>query len=154
MSDSRVEQRRARCYHHMSRAGRRRRGGVTVEMAISASILFLFVFAAVEFARMNMIRHTVDNAAYEGARRAIALGATAADATSRARELLGTVAIRGGEIEVDPPTIDRSTREVKVTITVPAQGNGFIAPQFFRGKVFISECQLTRDVVSSSASGS
>ncbi len=49
----------------LSRA-RTRRGATTVEFAITVPILFAVVFTAFEFSRMNVIRHTAVNAAYEG----------------------------------------------------------------------------------------
>lgn len=122
-----------------------RSGAVTVEMAIATPLLFLLIFAAIEFSRMNMIRHTVDNAAYEAARRVIVPGADAADAEDRATQLLRTIGVRNGEIEVVPETIDNDTQEVVVTVSVPADGNGFIAPRFFQGHSFVGSCRLARE---------
>ena len=56
-----------------------RTAAVVVEFAICAPILFLFFFASLEFSRVNMIRQSVENAVYEGARRGIVPGATAAN---------------------------------------------------------------------------
>jgi Flp pilus assembly protein TadG len=122
-----------------------RRGAAAVEFAISASILFGFIFGAMEFSRVNMIRHSVDNAAYEAARRAIVPGATAADAEAAARDILSVIWARGVDVDVDPEVIQDTTTEVIVTVTVPAAGNGFIAPHFFRGKAFVGECRLARE---------
>jgi len=48
-----------------NRRGPNRRCGVAaVEFALTAPILFLFLFAALELGRMNMIRQTANNAAY------------------------------------------------------------------------------------------
>ena len=44
--------------------GRQRRcGAVLVEFAVCAPIIFVVIFASFEFCRVNMIRHTMDNAA-------------------------------------------------------------------------------------------
>ncbi len=122
-----------------------RRGAVAVEFAICASILFLLIFASLEFARMNMIRHSVDNAAYEAARCVIVPGATPAEAEAAARGILNVIWVQNSEIDVDPAVIQNSTPEVTVTVSVPADGNGFIAPHFFRGKSFVGRCRLTRE---------
>ena len=45
---------------------RDRKGVAAVEFALAATVLFLVVAVSIEFSRMNMIRHSVDNAAYEG----------------------------------------------------------------------------------------
>ena len=72
---------------------RQRTGAVTVEVAITAPILFLFVFAGIEFARVNMISDTCENAAFEGARRGIVPGATATDCQNEAQQILDIVGI-------------------------------------------------------------
>ncbi len=55
-----------------------------VEFAIVAPLLFLFFFAAMEFCRVAMIRHTADNAVYEGCRVGIIPGATVDEAKAEA----------------------------------------------------------------------
>lgn len=122
-----------------------RRGVVAVEFALSATVLFLMIFASIEFARMNMIRHTVDNAAYEAARKAIVPGATAAEAEATARDVLDVVWARDVSVDVEPDAIANTTPEVIVTVSVPADRNGLIAPQFFRGKSFVGRCRLSRE---------
>ena len=67
----------------MKRVSQRRTGAVMVEFVIVAPLLFLFFFAAFEFCRVAMIRHTADNAVYEGARIGIIPGATADEAAAR-----------------------------------------------------------------------
>ncbi len=47
-----------------------------VEFAIVAPLLFFLFFASMEFCRVAMIRHTADNAVYEGCRVGIIPGAT------------------------------------------------------------------------------
>ena len=64
---------------------RTRTAAVVVEFAICAPILFLFFFASLEFSRVNMIRQSVENAVYEGARRGIVPGATAANCRASAQ---------------------------------------------------------------------
>ena len=127
----------------------RRRGAVAVEFAVAASVLFLMIFASLEFARMNMIRHSVDNAAYEAARTAIVPGATAAEAEATARSIMQVIWATGVQVDVDPSVIQNSTPEVVVTVSVPADSNGFIAPHFFRGKSFVGQCRLTREEMGS-----
>ncbi|MCH8311023.1 MAG: pilus assembly protein, partial [Chloroflexi bacterium] len=46
----------------------RRRGATAVEFAMVAPILFVFIFALIEFGRIVMVQHTVVNAAREGCR--------------------------------------------------------------------------------------
>ena len=46
-----------------------RRGATAVEFAITAPIFFIFLLASFEFGWMNVLRHSAENAAYEGAGR-------------------------------------------------------------------------------------
>jgi Flp pilus assembly protein TadG len=111
-----------------------RRGAAAVEFAIVGPIFFVLLIAAFEFGRMNVIRHTADNAAYEAARHAMVPGATSAEAAAKANSILRIVGTRGARVSVNPTTIGPETDEVTVTINVPMNQNGWIAPRFSRGK--------------------
>ena len=65
-----------------SKLATRRTGATAVEFAIVAPIFYTLVIASLEFGRLNIIRHTADQAAYEAARFAMVPGATAAIFTS------------------------------------------------------------------------
>lgn len=105
---------------------RHRSGVAAVEFAIVAPIFFLLVLASLEFGRMNMIRHTADQAAYEAARHAMVPGATVAEAKAKATSLLNIVGTRGATVTVIGPTDD----EVTVNVAVPMNQNGWISPRF------------------------
>jgi Flp pilus assembly protein TadG len=112
-----------------------RSGAAAVEFALVAPIFFVLLIAAFEFGRLNVVRHTADNAAYEAARTAMVPGATAAEARAEATRLLNIVGARGATITVTPETLDSSVGEVNVTIDVPMNLNGWIAPRFTRTSV-------------------
>ena len=80
----------------------KRKGVAAVEFAITAPILFLIFFAMIEFARFNMIRHGIDSAVYEGARRGIVPGATADDVTLSAEAILRAVSTTNATVTVVP----------------------------------------------------
>jgi len=122
-----------------------RSGAVAVEFALTAPILFLFVFAAVEFCGINVIRHTAANAAYEGARRGIVPGATAADVQSIATREMEAVGATGSRVTVDPSSITAETRELSVTVEIPVSGNGWITPFFYRRPSITSTCLMVRE---------
>ena len=119
--------------HHIR--GRRpcRTGAAAVEFAIVASIFFTLMIAAIEFGRINVIRHTADNAAYEAARHAMVPGATNAEAVAKAQSILRIVGTVGARVSVSPAAIGPETDEVTVTIDVPMNQNGWITPRFTRG---------------------
>jgi Flp pilus assembly protein TadG len=119
----------------LSRTGapaRSRRGATAVEFAIVAPIFFLFAMASLEFARLNIIRHTADNAAYEAARHAIVPGATADEAVAKATQILNIVGTRGATITVTPAKLGPDDEQVNVTIDVPMSQNGWITPRMTR----------------------
>ncbi|BBO30508.1 TadE family protein [Lacipirellula parvula] len=105
-------------------------GATAVEFAIVAPIFFTLVLASLEFGRVNMIRHTADQAAYEAARHAMVPGATAAEATAKATSMLKIVGARDAKIKVVGPTDDTVT----VTIDIPMLNNGWITPKFSKTK--------------------
>lgn len=132
---------------HRLSTRKNRRGATAVEFAITAPIVFLFFFAAFEFCRVAMIRHTADNAVYEAARVAIVPGGTAAEATTEAERVLATVGASDFAITVTPATIVKATPEVTVRISVPLDQNSFIPNQFFNGKTVVRELTMQREGV-------
>jgi Flp pilus assembly protein TadG len=125
---------------------RNRRGAVAVEFALTAGLLFMILFAAIEFMRVNTIVNSTENAAYEGARAGIVPGAKAKDARQAARGMLTAIGVRGAKIDIEPNTIQADTPEITVTIEVPLNRNSFITPRFFLGKTLTKTCTLTREV--------
>jgi Flp pilus assembly protein TadG len=116
-----------------------------VEFAIVVPILFLFFFAGFEFCRVSMIRHTVDNAVYESARRGIIPGATSSDVRGEAERILSTIGLNVFDIQVSPGTIDDETEELTVAITVPLDANTFVPAQYFIGKQTRRELTMRRE---------
>jgi Flp pilus assembly protein TadG len=107
-----------------------RRGAVVVEFGIVAPVFFVFIIAAFEYSRVNVIRHTADNAAYEAARYAMVPGATSVEAAAKATSILNVVGTRGARVTIDPTTLGPDVDSVIVTVEVPLAQNGWIAPRF------------------------
>lgn len=123
----------------------RRWGSTTVEFSLVAPVLFLMVFASIEFSRAVMLRHTCDIAAAEGARHGILPGATAAECRTRALAELSVLGVRGATATVSPTTLSNTDTEVTVTVSVPIDTNGYIFPRFFIGKSIRSVVTLQRE---------
>jgi len=107
-----------------------RRGATAVEFALVLPIFVLFLMASFEFGWLNVVRHTTDNAAYEAARCVMVPGATADEATKKAKSILKAIGVRGAKITVDPSNITASTEKVTVTIDVPMKQNALVVPKF------------------------
>ena len=119
-----------------------RRGATAVEFAIVAPIFFLLMMASFEFSRLNVIRHTADNAAYEAARHAMVPGATAAEAVAKANSILRTVGTRGARVTITPTTLGPDVDTINVSIDVPLNQNGWIVPKFTSGRTLTAQSTL------------
>jgi Flp pilus assembly protein TadG len=124
---------------------RKRSGVVMVEFALCAPILFFFFFTAFEFARVNMIRQSIENAAYEGSRRGIVPGATADDCRNAARAVLNSISAHVANITISPPELKANTNEVTVRIDVPINNNSWVAPYFFKDMTISSSMTMRRE---------
>ena len=124
-----------------------RRGVAAVEFAIVAPLLFLFFFAAFEFCRVAMIRHTVDNAVYEGCRAGIIPGATAADVQRETQRVMASLAVNNINLSVSPPEIRQDSPTVTVRLEVPLDANSFVPNQFVAGRSIVRELTMQRESV-------
>jgi Flp pilus assembly protein TadG len=128
-----------------SRLHRDRSGAVLVEFALCAPILFFFFFTAFEFSRVNMIRQSIENAAYEGSRRGIVPGATADDCKNSARVVLNSISARVATVTVTPSVIAPDTEQVTVRIDVPVNENSWVAPFFFKDMIVSTSMTMQRE---------
>lgn len=101
-------------------------GATTVEFAFVSSIIFASFLAAAEFCRLSMMRHTLDNAVYEAARKSIVPGATAKEIESQAKSILSTLGISNARVSVDPQNITDETEFVTVKVDLPLKESSFI----------------------------
>ena len=115
------------------------------EFAIVAPLLFLFFFAAFEFCRVAMIRHTADNAVYEGCRAGVIPGSTTGEAEAEARRVMATLGVTSVNVAVAPSSINRDTEQVTVRVEVPLDENSFVPNQFVAGRSIIRELTMRRE---------
>ncbi len=124
----------------------RRTGTTTVEMALVTPLMFLFMFAGMEFSRANMIRNVIENAAFEGARQGVVPGADAADCVAAAEQQLDIVRINDYTVAVDPLVIDQNTTEVTVTVSIPFSTNALPMSRFIGTDTMTRQVTLQRSV--------
>lgn len=120
-------------------------GAVVTEFALCAPLLFFFFFASLEFARVHMIRQSVENAVYEGSRRGIVPGATADNCRAAAQVVLNSISVNHATIQVTPSVIQPDSPEVTVAISVPIDSNCWVTPFFFEGRNVSSSMTLRRE---------
>ena len=130
----------------MSRNQRRpsrslRCGATTVEFAIVVPVIFALFLGTIEMTRLNFIRHSAANAAYEGARKAIIPGSSYTEATDEALRLMTAVGVSNG-VTADLTTLNDT---MTVTVTVPVNQNSWGVARFSSGMIITQSCTLTRE---------
>lgn len=134
------------------RGGRRqtgpetRSGATLVELALVAPILFVFMCTCFEFGRMTMMRASIANAAYEGARRASVPGSTASQATQAATSVVSASGISSSTVTVSPTVFDANTRDVTVTVSVRYTDNAWISGMFVGNATLQRSCTMSREI--------
>lgn len=124
-----------------------RKGTTAVEFAITCGLVFMFFFAALEFAKVTMYRHTVENALYEGARSGIMPGATNEKVVAETYAILQNLGIHHAEVEVYPAVITNQTPSLQVRIRL-ALDRGLYGPAFyFLGKSLDRTIEMQREGV-------
>jgi Flp pilus assembly protein TadG len=135
------------------RTFRHRRGATLVEFAFTVPVFFVVLFSCVEISRMNMIRQTANNAAYEAVRACIVPGATNAEGVAVATAILQTIGVQGYTVTVTPAEIKDTTATVTATVVVPYELNTWGRGILSHGSASVT-CTMTRDWVVSTRSAS
>jgi Flp pilus assembly protein TadG len=132
----------------MKRERRRggRRGAAAVEFALCVSVLFMVIFAIIEFSRLLQLQHAVRQAALEGARTGMTLDATTASTQAEATKILGMVGVTNGTVTVSPNPLVYSTPSVSVTVSVDPAGNSWWTQFVTAGHPITATVTLDREV--------
>lgn len=122
---------------------RLRRGATTVEFALVVPIIVLLFLSAIEVTRLNYLRHSAANAAYNGARKVIVPGGIEEEGETVALDYLRTVHAGTGA-RVDVVT---DIENVEVTVTIPVEQNAWGILKFSRGIEISNTCILKKENV-------
>ena len=117
------------------RQAKNRRGAAMVEFAVAATVLMMIVFAMIEFVRLSIVAHTVEDASYAGARQGIVFGSSVAEVQTAVEDHLAIFDINDAIVTVSPNPLDDNTGMVTVTVDAAMSGNSWITPSFFGGTV-------------------
>jgi Flp pilus assembly protein TadG len=120
-------------------------GATAVEFALVAPVAFLLLFGALELGHANMVFHSAEAAAYEGARKGIIPGATATECIAEANDMLQLCRVRGATVTVNPAVLTPNDANVTVRVQVPYRSNSIVVPFFTRSLVINRECKLSRE---------
>ncbi len=112
---------------------------------MTAPLLFLLLYAALELGHANMTFNAVEAACYEGARVGIVPGSNATECQAAAERILAISKIRGANVTVTPANLNTLTQSVQVRVTVPYAQTSIIPPTFTRLLTINRQCELQRE---------
>ncbi|HEV3002804.1 MAG TPA: TadE/TadG family type IV pilus assembly protein [Pirellulales bacterium] len=130
-----------------------RRGTSVVEFAFCAPVVFLVLFAVIEFSRVTQLQQSVRQAAFDGARAGVALDAATADVTNAATATATAVGISNPTVTMAPNPLTYLSPTVSVTVSTTPASNGWFLRFFNASSVISSTITLDREVQSISAPG-
>lgn len=110
-------------------------------------VLMTILLGSYELARANMMLHSTESAAYEGARVGIIPGASPDAVRDAAARILGSVGVRSFDIQIFPEVITNTTEEIEVLVTVPFEENLAFPTLFIQEPVFTGTCTLRRELL-------
>ena len=120
-------------------------GAITVEVALCLPILLTVLFGSYELARANMMLHSTESAAYEGARVGIIPGATPEAVRAAVERVLLSTNVRTFEVDINPAVITNEDEQIEVVVTVPMRENLAIPAFFIQDPTFRGTCTLQRE---------
>jgi Flp pilus assembly protein TadG len=118
-----------------------RRGALTIEFAFVVPIIMLLFFGGLEITALNLARQTAGNASYEGARKLIIPGGTAAQARTEALRQMNLVGIGNGATV----NVTETPTTATVEVAVPAGAVSWGLTSFCFGYTLRQSCTLTKE---------
>lgn len=121
-------------------------GAATVETAVCLPFLIVMVFSSVELSGAVFLKHSVDLAAYEGARTVTRPGENATKAAERVAQILASRRVTTYTYSCSPSITASTPRgtPVEVTVTAPA-GSLSIGPlKLLTGKTMSAKFTMAR----------
>jgi Flp pilus assembly protein TadG len=123
-----------------------RSGAATVETAVCLPFLLVLVFSSIELSNAVFLKHSVNLAAYEGARTATKPGDNATKAATRVQQILASRRVTNYTYTCVPQVTSSTPRgtTVEVTVTAPA-GSLSIGPlKLLSGKTMSAKFTMAR----------
>jgi Flp pilus assembly protein TadG len=102
----------------VTRFKKREKGSSVVEFAVVLPILLAFLFGILEFGRVMMVCHTLNNAARAGARIAVLPGADNSAVLNAINSELSGSGLTMDVIEFSPSDVEDADRDDPVTVSV------------------------------------
>lgn len=113
-----------------------------------APIIFLLIFAAVEFGRALMVMHGVADAARDGCRMAVSWKATVPQIEEIVADRLQAFGVTAYQVTVTPSNLEEAGQFTPVTVHVAAAYRDVSylpVPRLFSGVTFSGHCCLPKE---------
>lgn len=123
----------------------KRCGATVVEFAVITPVAFFVIFSGIELSRMSMIRNNAEIAVYEGARRGILPGATAAAVTAEVNHYLNLIGVKQKTVTITPSVITGQTQQITVSVSIPIASSTWVVGKLTKGKMITKSCTLSRE---------
>ncbi len=125
------------------RAKAKRTGTTALEFAVAAPVVFLIIFGCIEITRMSLLLNLAQDACYDAARHAMVEGATTAEATARAQQVLALFGTRNATIQINNGAgITSTSTHVQVNISVPMRDNAYVLKYFYTNRFINASIKL------------
>lgn len=125
-----------------------RKAATSVEFAIVAIPLFLFVLSSIELGRGMMVVQAMEEAARSGCRIATLKGQTATDAEAEIQRLMSIAGISSYTTQVVPSDVESAAQWSPVVVRISASLAGITwvpIPKYLGQKIFTAGCVLPRE---------
>lgn len=126
----------------------KRKGSTIVEFAVVSPLLFLLLFACIEFGRAMMAVQSLEEAARSGCRVAILRGATTSEVEAEVDRILAPSGIHQRTVDTQPINVASAERWAPVTVAVTAAFKSMSwlpLPRYMDGKTYTAECSLPKE---------
>ena len=125
-----------------------RRGAAVVEFAFVAPLVFLLIFAAIEFGRVLMVVNGLETAARDGCRLAISWGTTEQDVEQAVAERLSAFGVPNYALSMDPSPPTSACQWEPITVRIAATYGSVSwlpAPRSLQALVLTGSCTLPQE---------
>lgn len=107
-----------------------RNGTSSVEFALVFPVILTFFIGMIGLTQVFLLNDTAQHAAYEGARSGLVITNSKDDVEDAVASFARSMGVRNTLVNVTPDTLDSSTREVSVTVSIPMRDNAWISAPF------------------------
>lgn len=119
-----------------------------VEFAVVAPLAFLTLFSAIEFGRLLLVMHGIEETAREACRLAVVRTSTYEQVVERIGERLSTFGVSrySAQITPDPPSTADQWQPISVQVQVAYSEVSWLpAPRFLAGIMLTGSCTLPQE---------